>query len=164
MWRGRRLQSFGSCIDGTEIPIAITEHDPNGTFSDINASTVIDWYSYLREVVISYCERNHSVIGGEGKIVEIDESAFGARKYHRGRHRDTHWVFGGVERDSGKCFFAPVANRSKEVLLDIIKQYILPGTTIYSDCWKAYNTLADEGYIHMTVNHSINFKVIKIIF
>ena len=37
-------------------------------------------------------------IGGEGKIVEIDESKFGKRKFHRGRRVDGVWVFGGVER------------------------------------------------------------------
>ena len=33
----------------------------------------------------------------------------------------------------------------------------MPGTTVISDCWKAYNTLGDEGYVHLTVNHSVNF-------
>ncbi len=37
-------------------------------------------------------------IGGVGKVVEIDESKFGRRKYNRGRYRDGHWVFGGVKR------------------------------------------------------------------
>ncbi|KAF0724803.1 Uncharacterized protein FWK35_00027747, partial [Aphis craccivora] len=40
----------------------------------------------------------------------------------------------------------------------VIKEWIKPGTTIISDCWKAYNTLNDEGYVHMTVNHSLHFK------
>jgi len=31
----------------------------------------------------------------------------------------------------------------------------LPGTTILSDCWKAYNSLSVEGYLHETVNHSV---------
>ena len=31
------------------------------------------------------------------------------------------------------------------------------GTTIISDCWKAYNCLASEGYTHLSVNHSVNF-------
>ena len=31
----------------------------------------------------------------------------------------------------------------------------LPGTTIISDCWKAYCNLEKHGYMHRTVNHSI---------
>lgn len=33
----------------------------------------------------------------------------------------------------------------------------MPETTIISDCWKAYNTLSNEGFQHLTVNHSLNF-------
>ena len=43
-------------------------------------------------------------LGGEGRVVEIDESKFGRQKYHRGRRVDGQWVFGGVERESKRCF------------------------------------------------------------
>ena len=39
--------------------------------------------------------------------MEIDESKFGKRKYHRGRSVDGHWVFGGIEqgsRESGNLY------------------------------------------------------------
>ena len=97
-------------------------------------------------------------IGGDGVIVEIDESKFGKRKYNRGKRVEGKWVFGGVERGSNKCFFRVVERRDKKTLLDIIKTSTLPGTTIYSDCWKSYNCLADEGFEHLRVNHSLHFK------
>ena len=35
---------------------------------------------------------------------------------------------------------------------------ILPGTTIISDQWRAYNAISSlPGIIHQTVNHSLNF-------
>lgn len=37
-------------------------------------------------------------IGGEGIVVEIDESKFGKRKYNRGHRVDDVWILGGVER------------------------------------------------------------------
>ena len=52
----------------------------------------------------------------------------------------------------------PGPNRTKRVLLKIIKDKIRPGTTIISDCWKSYNTLGDEGFTHLSVNHSLTFK------
>ena len=50
-----------------------------------------------------------------------------------------------------------MAQRNAETLLEVIKEYIHEGTTIISDCWKAYNCLDNEGYSHLTVNHSVNF-------
>ncbi|KAK0066001.1 transposase-like protein, partial [Biomphalaria pfeifferi] len=46
---------------------------------------------------------------------------------------------------------------TKETLLQIIKERILPGTTIMSDCWCSYDCLNSEGYRHQTVNHTYNF-------
>lgn len=90
-------------------------------------------------------------------IVEIDESKFGKRKYNRGHHVEGQWVFGGVERTTGKFFLVPVEKRDKETLIPIIQKYILPGTTIISDCLAAYDELKDIGFDHYTVNHSENF-------
>ena len=49
--------------------------------------------------------------------------------------------------------------RSAENLIPMIQQYILPGSIIYSDLWKAYNSIPSlpQGYSHYTVNHSTNF-------
>ena len=36
-------------------------------------------------------------------------------------------------------------------------RWVKPGSTIYSDYWKAYLHLGEIGYKHGTVNHSHNF-------
>ena len=36
------------------------------------------------------------MIGGQGKIVKIDESKFGKRKYNKGRLVEGQWVLGGI--------------------------------------------------------------------
>ena len=53
-----------------------------------------------------------------------------------------------------------VKDRSKDTLLPVIQRYIKPGSIIMSDCWKAYSRICElpEGYGHMTVNHSVNYK------
>jgi transposase len=61
------------------------------------------------------------------------------------------------ERGSKKLFVVEVANRSKKALLAVVRNWVLPGTTIYTDCWKAYDKLAAEGFPHYTVNHSRHF-------
>lgn len=97
-------------------------------------------------------------IGGEGKIVEIDESKFGRRKYRRGHRVEGQWVFGGIERDSGNSFLVPFESRDQKTLVPIIQKYIRPKSIIISDCWKAYARLNKFNYTHLTVNHSKNFK------
>ena len=96
-------------------------------------------------------------IGGEGKIVQIDESKFGKRKYHRGHRVEGPLVFGGIKNDSRKCFLIAVDKRDEQTLLPLIQKWIKPGTTIISDCWKAYCNLEKYGYTHRTVNHSKEF-------
>ena len=77
-------------------------------------------------------------IGGPNKTVEIDESTFGRRKYHRGHPVKGQWVSDGVERESGRSFFVPVLGRTAYILTNVIRDWIEPGTTLISDCWAAY--------------------------
>ncbi|XP_047488175.1 uncharacterized protein LOC125038668, partial [Penaeus chinensis] len=116
------------------------------------------WASFCREVLISWCLTNSAdKIGGPGTILEIDESKFGKRKYNVGRLIEGQWVYGGVCRECWNFFFIPVPSRDAETLLAIIKDRVKEGTTIISDCWKAYSCLKKEGFQHLTVNHSLNF-------
>ena len=66
-------------------------------------------------------------------------------------------MFGTICRNIRSCFVVPVEIRNRDTLLTIIKDRILPGTTIISDCWKSYSALESEGFKHLTVNHSYNF-------
>lgn len=159
----------GSWFSGSKLPLTtvskitylwVIKAEPVAIIcqTGVNKNTVTDWLQFCRDVCVEICSRTNETIGGPGTIVEIDEAKFGRRKYNRGRRVEGHWVFGGVERGSRKSFFKIVENRSKDVLLGIIKEFILPGTTIVSDCWRAYDCLSDEGYIHLRVNHSYNFR------
>ena len=97
---------------------------------------------------------------GTPKVVEIDESKFFHRKYNVGHWRAGHWVFGRVERESGRCFLVEVPNRRRETLEELIKRWILPGTHIISDGWAAYAHIdeIDGGlYSHSFVVHQRNF-------
>ena len=44
-----------------------------------------------------------------------------------------------------------------KIIMNILKQHIKSGTTIISDCWKAYGSQSSEDFTHLTVNHYVNF-------
>lgn len=66
-------------------------------------------------------------------------------------------MFGGIEEESLKSFMFAVDGRSEATLLPIIETFVEKGTTIISDCWKAYTNLEKHGYKHSLVNHSKEF-------
>jgi hypothetical protein len=66
-------------------------------------------------------------------------------------------VFGGVERESGRTFLVHVPDRSVDILVNLIRAWIEPGTTIISDCWAAYRDVGSIGYTHRNVNHAVSF-------
>ena len=57
------------------------------------------------------------------------------------------------------AFSGIVGQSDRDTLLLIIRTHMSPGTRVMSDIWKAYDwlRLKDEGYTHLTVNHSLNF-------
>ena len=124
-----------------------------------SSNTITSYMNFFRELVISTLEDDNHVIGGPGIIVEIDESKFAKRKYHRGRMIDGVWVVGGIERtDEKKCFVKVVQDRSAETLYGVISRHVAPGSIVYTDLWRGYGNFFNElNMTHRTVNHSVNF-------
>lgn len=135
--------------------------------STVGSHTVVDWKNFFRGVSTDYFIRNPMVIGGEGKVVEIDETVITKRKYNRGSLRaEEQWFFGGVERgDCSKVFLVPVDRRDAATLLPIIAKHVHKGSIIMSDGWAAYGGIKEiivsqtrnQAYSHFTVIHSENF-------
>lgn len=127
----------------------MTGHSPN---------TVCQFLAHFRALIASHLHEDASKIGGEGIIVELDESKFGKRKSHRGHQVDGVWIFGGVERTvERRIFLVPVENRNSTTLLDAINGHVFPGSIILTDMWRGYADLAAAGFTHLVVNHSLHF-------
>lgn len=132
-------------------------------FCGNGSATINDYYKMIRKGLADGLTEEQLLIGGEGIVVEIDESKFTKRKYNRGRRRVLNdWVLGGIERtEEGKVFLVPVATRDAATLKQVITTYVRPGSIIITDCWASYNWIDedDEFYQrqHLTVNHSLHF-------
>ncbi|KAL8585556.1 hypothetical protein ACOMHN_046216 [Nucella lapillus] len=133
----------------------------------ISSHTAVDWCNFVREVCDEDLRRPPQQIGSldpqtwEPIVVEIDETKYFHRKYHRGQWREEHWVFGGIERDSGKCFMVEVEDRTRPTLEALIQEWILPGSHIISDGWRSYHHVEQIGgrglYTHDVIVHEHHF-------
>lgn len=129
----------------------------------VSSVTAIKCYQSLRRLCGICLENDPILLGGVGHYVELDESYFGfKRKYNKGRgNAKGVWVFGIVDsefsRDKRKLFATVVEDRSANTLIPLIQANVIPGSTIHSDMWSAYNSLNSLGFNHRVVNHSENF-------
>ena len=87
------------------------------------------------------------------------EAMFGhKRKYNCGRVGEGTWVFGMVERGTGRAMAFRVPNRKRETLVTgLVQKFVKPGTTIISGKFSPYFNLNSVSYIHLMVNHYENF-------
>jgi hypothetical protein len=119
--------------------------------------TIKDWGMFCREAKLVYLEGCSEKIGDPKKTIEIDDSKFDRRKYHRGHPVKEQWVFGGDEPESGRTSLALVPDRTADTLVNVIRAWIEPDTTVISDCWAAYRDIESIGYTRRTVSHSVSF-------
>lgn len=114
------------------------------------------WFDKLRDIMTVHLLQNPIQLGGPDSVVEIDETALGRKqKYHRGSFKGSgvKWVLGIIDRTTKKCHVQLVPNRTRDVLFDIITQYVIRDSVIHTDEAPVYRTLPAEGYEHYTVKH-----------
>ncbi|KAF1746225.1 hypothetical protein GCK72_022678 [Caenorhabditis remanei] len=128
----------------------------------MDKNTIVKLQEWFRQMTKQWFYREGSrdpnmKLGGRNKIVEIDETLMYRAKYNRGKMltRRQVWVFGMIERGTSKVIMFRVPKRDSATLLPIIHKYVLPGTTIVSDGWRAYGGIGrmQSGYHHLFVNH-----------
>ncbi|KAG0428492.1 hypothetical protein DMUE_5817 [Dictyocoela muelleri] len=129
---------------------------PSEAIKELRISLTTYYYYKKKFEYVIYMDYllNKPKIGGEGIEVQVDESLFNKRKYHKGRKKKQIWVFGGVESVSKKCFFRIVEARDKPTLQILIDINVKKGSEVVSDMWRAYIGLEEKGFLHFTVNHS----------
>lgn len=125
-------------------------------FTGCSSNTVTSYCTLLRNIISQSLDVEECKIGGEGIIVEVDETKLGKRKYNRGHRVEGVWCICGIERTEEKrSFVVPVQNRNSETIYQTLLTYVYPGSIVYTDCWKAYDNPCEVLNLqHFTVNHS----------
>ena len=54
--------------------------------------------------------------------------------------------------------FFIVEHRDAQTLEKIIGEFVIPGSTVFTDEWAGYNGLAEMGYNHQTICHKRRFS------
>ena len=160
-FEGQRL-SFAKLLTilflfATNVPAKTVEEMLIG---DVGRCAILYWFNYYRDLMSRDLLANPYRLGGQGDIVEINESMFQSRrKYNLGRvFQQRPWVFGALDRMTKKVAVFLVPRRTKKELMDKIRNNIAPGSVIMSDEWRAYNDIPRyNGYQHRTVCHAENF-------
>ncbi len=99
-----------------------------------------------------------SLLSGQ---VEVDETYIGGRPRQstdrrtaaRTRMSNKSAVVGHVQR-GGRLHAIHLPDGTAKVLVPLVEQYIIPGSTVYSDELPAYKALARKGYQHKRVHHA----------
>ena len=104
----------------------------------------------------------------EGEAVEIDEAYFGGkRKSGGGRRLRTDkgekykTVVMGIAERKGRVKAVTVKNSKSSTLFPIIREHVLPASTIFTDEYTVYDGLSrmKEKYEHKRINHSTKVYV-----
>lgn len=109
----------------------------------------------IRHAILAHAADADFLLGGE---IELDESYFGGkRKGKRGRGAAGKVpVFGVLERD-GHVYVEVVPDVKATTLLGITTKKVRRGSLVYTDKYKAYDTLMFCGYRHLAVDHQTRF-------
>lgn len=97
----------------------------------------------------------------EGSTIEMDETGIGPTTVRKGQQRKPKTtVFGMVER-GGRVKAVVAEDRKKETLMPIIREYVLPESTVFTDDFSSYIDLAHDknDYRHHRINHSAGVYV-----
>lgn len=120
----------------------------------------LEWNKCITEVLAEDLDRRPCrKIGGEGRIVEVDETVFAKHEHVSGKVVRSQWTVAGICRETGQSFLKMVPDRSANSFLDAIKENVSDGSIIYAYSWKGYKAsqLEAAGFPQLTSNHRLNF-------
>jgi len=101
-------------------------------------------------------DEDREPMGGNGKVVEVDESYFGAKSKlgKRGRGSENKKPVVGIVERGGAIKTIQVDNAKRSTIEPLIEKYVADDSELHTDEWHAYTKVDELGYTHKTVRHS----------
>jgi len=124
---------------------------------NVAESTIINWYEKLMDVCEHANTKLRHSIGGQGHCVQVDETVMFKRKYNVGQGGPTRWVWGVYDSTSKIGYAKEVPDRSASVLVPLTEEYVMEGSTMVADEWRAYGPLSYK-YELFRVCHKYHFR------
>ena len=124
--------------------------------SHLNRNTVNRYLTLTRSLIADFCERESPFSGK----VECDESYFGSRhkKGKRGRGAENKHIVFGVYKRNGRVYTEIVKNVKAKTLQAIIKGKVSLDSTLYTDGFRAYDSIVHLGYQkHYRIYHQDSY-------
>lgn len=127
----------------------------------VNRETAKLFFRKLRKRLYDYHIKNSRKLNG---IVEIDEcytsSGYGGRKAAKqGRNLSGKIaIVGAVERVAKQVILTRVFDTKESTLRKFAAGNVRQGATVFTDAFRAYSRLRQDGFKHHKVNHFLTFK------
>jgi len=178
----------GTVMEGTHTPLSVwcwaaylvTSQTPGISAVQFQRQLGLSCYEtafqILHKLRVGMVRPDQDRICGAGEIVEADETYVGGRTRGKGRGvHDMTIVAGAVEvrqrtrssslnkrktgRYAGRVRLAVVPDRSAKSLCGFIENAVAPSTTIITDDWSGYASLATRNYLHTAVSERGDVQV-----
>ncbi|KAG0440156.1 hypothetical protein DMUE_1949 [Dictyocoela muelleri] len=106
----------------------------------ISRTTIIELKNRIESKIIIF-NKTESKLGGDNVIVEADESLIASSKYGFRYFPEQTWVFGVVNRGSGRVIYELLKTENVRLYKNILKKITEESTIIVKDQEKAYNEI-----------------------
>lgn len=103
--------------------------------------------------------RNHPKLGGNNKIVEVNETHLVSRRDSRGRilTGERYWILGVFCRETKEIRLMVSRNRNAAICTRFICDNVERDSVVISDEWRGYSRLTDFGFSHYRICHKRHF-------
>lgn len=125
---------------------------------EMDIRTAENLFTFCKEMCMIDLIKNSVKIGGKNVYIEIDVCKLGEMNYVRDELSAGNCVMGGMDKRTKDSFFTVIDRNTRQDFFNAIREWVLPGSVLISECWKSYNCYSDEEFIHLCTTKNLTLK------